>query len=91
MEADEIVRPFLPEQERGRPGQEDEDRCAEVRYPTGQEERRIRDIAGIDPAGPEEVAHVVEGHHEHHEAAQRIEGVESLAPGCYRDLSQALP
>jgi hypothetical protein len=60
-------------------GEKDECRCAEVRDPAGQEQRRLGDIARIESAGREEVAGMVERHQYHDQAAQEINGSDAGA------------
>jgi hypothetical protein len=49
-----------------------------MRDPTGQEEdgRRLREIERVESGGMKEIANVIEGHDNHGEAAQEIDGVQ---------------
>src|SRR5262245_17569909 len=54
-------------------GEQDEGRRAKMRYPSGEEQRRLSHVSRIEAAGSEEIARVVERHERDHETAQEID------------------
>ena len=74
-----VVTTLRAVQKCGNAGQEDESRRAEMRHPARQEQRRVGDVARIEAAIGKKIAGVVEGHHDHHQAAQRVDRTEARA------------
>ena len=75
-----------PCEERARAGEQEERRRAQVRDPPCQEERhcRLREVDWIDTGHSKVVAHVIERHQNHDDAAQCVDGGQPGGPGAGR-------
>ena len=62
------------------PGQEDENRRAEMGDPARHEQGRLGDVAGIHAAVAKEIARMIEGHQQHDQAAKQVDGREAAGP-----------
>jgi hypothetical protein len=92
----------LPLRFSARQGQEDsgareegKQRCAEMRDPAREKNRRRRagEVEGVDPmdrAIMEIITNVIQGHHDHDQAAQEIHGIETRHGGTRNDGAHGL-
>jgi hypothetical protein len=72
---------LLPQRQiRAGAGEQEKDRRAEMGDPAREEQRgaRARDVGGTDPRHAEEIARVIERHHDHDRAADEVDRFEAL-------------